>query len=68
MRNRTYFWIAAGAVVGALAALVIPGLDAGFGIAIGVAVGIAISLERPSGRRRPRARRPRDEGSDRSAQ
>ncbi|MEU5994663.1 hypothetical protein ABZ806_37290 [Spirillospora sp. NPDC047418] len=55
MSNLIYLWIAVCVVAGAALALIVPGLDLGFGIAIGTAIGIAggaghISHERSAGR------------------
>lgn len=55
---RVYLWVTVAAAAGAVLALILPGLDLGFGIAIGVAIGIAISSERTSGWRCRPARRP----------
>jgi hypothetical protein len=51
MSNRIYMWITAGIIAGAALALVVPGLNLGFGIAIGTAIGIAGAASRISGQR-----------------
>lgn len=58
---RVYLWVAVGAAAGAVVALILPGLDLGFGIAIGAAFGIAIGSERTSDWCHRRARRPQDQ-------